>query len=156
MPLTANELRRLVEGADGRRDKELTYAVENDGLRLLDDTRTQPDEGKFIKVFTDFNGPGLRGTKQLTLTNGNIVNNIPPGADAAFTTQSAFEKFVLPYYVRTRNIKELNQMADRFYKSGVICAYHDPSSEIDTIINGDIFLLHADGTVEPLNRAQLP
>jgi len=154
MPLTANELRRLVEGADGTRDVELTYAVENDGLRRLKPDRTEPEVGKFIKVSTPFNGKGLRGTKQLTLTNGNIPKNIPPGADAAFTTQSAFEKFVLPYYVRTRTIKELNNMAERFYKDGVICAYHDPSSEIDTIADGDIILLHADGRTESLSQAQ--
>lgn len=142
----ANELRRLVEGADGIRGRDLTYAVQGERLEPVD-SRTQP--GNFIKVFTDFHGDGMRGAVNLLLSRGNI----PPTADAAFTTQSAFEKFVLPYYVRTRSIKELNQMAESFYKSGVLCAYHDPSSEIITV-EGDIFLLHESGVSEPLNLAQ--
>ena len=143
-PLNANELRRVVEGADGIRGKNLIYAVDDERLKLVANP-SRP--GTFIVVRTDLKGEGgLNGTAKLGLTPGKI----PPQADAAFTTQSAFEKFVLPYYVRTRSIDELQDMAKRFYKETVICAFHLPSSEIDET-EDDIFLLHRNGDITPID-----
>ncbi len=139
--VNANVLRRLVEGADGIRGKDLFYEVRDEQLRSVPN---RPESGEFVVVRTEFHGLGMRGTAKLGI---QPPSEIPGKADAAFTTQSAFEKFVLPYYVRTRSIDELRLMLDRFYAPTVICAYHLPSSEIDTE-DGTIFLLHANGDRE--------
>ena len=88
----------------------------------------------------------MAGTAKLSVTPGDFPP-APPFVDAAFTTQSAFEKFVLPYYCRTRSMDELNDMANRFFKKTVVCAYHLPSSAIDES-DGTLFLLHANGDKE--------
>ena len=141
--LNANNLRRVAEAVDSIRGKPFFLAVQNDQLVV---EANEPAPGTFVRVRTDLRGEGgLSGTAILSATSVRI----PPEADAVFTTQAAFEKFVLPYYVRTRNIDELQDMVERFYKKRVTCAYHDPSSETRPG-GGDIFLLHQDGTIQPI------
>lgn len=138
----ANDLRRFAEAADSIRGKDFFVVVKNGQLEVSGSAARE--EGASVAVRTDLRGEGgLNGTTKLSVTPGEI----PDVADAVFNTQAAFEKFVLPYYVRTRNIDELNAMVERFYKKTVKCAYHDPSSETRPG-GGDIFLLHEDGRRE--------
>jgi hypothetical protein len=144
--MNANELRRAVEGADGTRGEDVHFTVENERLKRVP-SPTEP--GTFIVVRTDLKGDGgLNGSARLKVVPGTDTE-IPEKADAVFTSQSAFEKFVLPYYVRTRSIEELQDLVGRFYKRTVKCAFHLPSSEID---EPDLFLLHQNGTVTPIDR----
>ena len=140
---TANELRRLVEGLDGIRGKDLFVALKN-GRLVLETER--PTSGAFLIVRTEFSGgDGLRGTEALSVTNGNI----PREADAAFTTQSAYEKFVLPYYARTRTPTELQAMKDTAYADDVGAIYHEPSSETRTTLG--LFVVKKNGDIEPID-----
>ena len=139
MKLTANDLRRLAEGADGTRDKDLYFGVQNDSISRLP---VKPPTGTYVTVHTGWNGPGLRGTEKVSVTNCNV----PDTADAAFTSQSAFEKFALPYYVRTKSIAELKDMLDKFYEEGVVCVYHEPSSESGAAKKSGLHILKADGS----------
>ena len=135
----ANEVRRMAEAADGTREQDVYFTVVGDELSR---TPTKPPAGKGITVKTTWHGPGLRGAASLSVSKGEI----PPGADAAFTTQSAFEKFVLAYYIRSKTLDELRTMMDRAYTQGVTAAFHDPSSETDT--TSGFGIVRADGTVE--------
>ncbi len=146
-PPTANELRRLVEGLDGTRGEDLFLALK-DGRLVLETNR--PESGAFFIVRTEFSGgDGLRGTETLSVTN----RDIPITADAAFTTQSAFEKFVLPYYVRTRTPKELQAMKDTAYQDDVGAVFHEPSSETGTTLG--LSVVKKNGDIEPISLLPL-
>lgn len=132
----ANRLRRLAERLDGTRETDLFVETRDLAVSLIRPPRPHFD------ARTLWHGDGLRGTEKLSVTKGTI----PDTADAAFTTQSAFEKFVLPYYVRISTIDDLMGMLGTFYAADVICAYHDPSSETSTVpIDSGIVLLGKDG-----------
>jgi hypothetical protein len=137
----ANEVRKLAEAADGTRGRDVFFVVDGDELKPA---TSRPGPGKGITVNTEFHGPGLRGAESLTVTHGTI----PPNADAAFTSQSAFEKFVLPYYIRTRSVDELKEMLTKAYAEGITCAFHDPDSETGTTGGTGLGLIKTDGTID--------
>ena len=81
-----------------------------------------------IRVRTKLEGEqGLRGSGEIGITyNGK---HIPVGqADAAFFTQSAVEKFVLPYYTRMKTPGQITALRTKLYAAEVVVALHDPPS----------------------------
>ncbi len=119
---TANDLRRFAEAADGTRDKELFFVIENGSFKQVE---RAPESGEYLTVKTEWKTGGLRGTNKLQIVGGEILDK----ADAAFTSQSSLEKFVLPYYARSRSINELMVSMGKFYADDVICVYHEPGSD---------------------------
>lgn len=119
----ANDLRRLAETADGTREKEWYVVVRERKLVLQ---KEMPDSGEYAIVRTGWNGDGMHGGSEvrLSVTGGNV----PEEADALFSSQSAIEKFVVPYYVRSLPLSDLKTELEKFYAEGVIAVYHDPGS----------------------------
>lgn len=125
--LSANDLRQLAEAADGTRDTNLFFVMENGELVQ---TVNRPDSGSYVHVFTPWQGDGgLHGGEPISIAHGQIS----PTADAVFTTQSAFEKFALPYYIRTNSIQAVGEMLASLYQPDVIAVEHEPGSVIQGV-----------------------
>lgn len=101
-PITAGELRRLAETADGARSRDLvliwdcdtkSYAIVASELaganpKLLDIKTTER-----VPARTRVNGVQIH-------VNGLEPNTLTPEYDALFWSESSVEKFVIPYYSR--------------------------------------------------------
>lgn len=125
--IDANELRWLGEEADGKREAD--YAVvwkEVNGQRKLalepiDTAQVHALAARFV-VRTNWQGPGLRGQVPMTITwEGKPVtlfrvrNGKKEYPDSIFWTQSAFLKFVIPYYARMRSTGNLDDMRRKYF-----------------------------------------
>jgi hypothetical protein len=120
-------LRWLGEEADGQRDKDLALVWRDDKLALASAGEADFKNG-FLDVRTDLEGDhGMRGGGVIEITyNGEAL---PVGnADAAFFTQSAVEKFVLPYYTRMKTPAEIQAIKNKLFANGIVVALHDPPS----------------------------
>lgn len=116
-PSHALMLRRLAEKADGLRDQDLALVQRADGtldVVPVDEVGTQP---VLYQLRTPSQHPADQRPKfELVLTPP------PPGVpfdararyDALFWTESAVEKFLLPYYQRVLTPEELLELARAF------------------------------------------
>ncbi len=135
--IDANQLRWLAEEADGRREQKLALVGHEDKLILVDDTDARYKDG-FFQVRTKLaGGQGLSGGGEIGITyNGK---NVRVGdADAAFFTQSAVEKFILPYYTRMWPLTKIDALRGKLFADGVIVALHDPPSITKAISEEDL------------------
>lgn len=157
--LSASLLARLSEAADGKRDGAITWLV---GQLVHDFQRghkvlgyyTTPEEA-FKKNMQKFDanpsrdkykifGPFLTrsdGSKEkqvasvkLTMDDGTEVCLNGTDYDAIFWSESAFDKFVAPYYVQVGDLYQAMLIRAMFLDPAVIAAIHIPGSEI---IEGD-------------------
>jgi hypothetical protein len=144
MALNANDLRKFAEAVDSTRNEEMFFQVKNGALVRVGN---RPLGGEYLAVKTEWHGDGLKGGSDVALSVTGSSGKIPGTADAAFISQSAFEKFVLPYYIRTRSPNELTSTFKSVYKKDVVCLYHEITSEPTTMgrKKGGIFALHKDG-----------
>lgn len=147
--ISATDLRRIAENADGTRGEDVYIEVVPGKIRRIGKppAGSKPSAGRSVIVArTEWKGNGLRATGKISVTG--CRGKIPKSADAVFTSQSSFEKFALPYYVHTKTLAELKKMLSRFYRKGVICIYHEPGSESQAV-GGDSGLrtLSSDGSV---------
>lgn len=140
--IDANELRWLGEEADGKREQD--YAVVwKDGLRgkrlglaPLNSVNAQDVAAGFV-VRTVFQGEGLRMQEPMTISwRGEEVvikrvkNGMVEYPDAIFWTQSAFLKFVIPYYARMRSTGNLDNMRRKYFNDpNCIAVLHFEPSE---------------------------
>ena len=110
--LSANALRRLAEKADGLRDKHPFLVVDdNDIVDVAAETDIK-GRHKLLDLTTLNDGPGLNSKPILGMTVDG--KPYPEGteldvADAIFTSQSAVEKFVFPYYTRVEPPRNLRK-----------------------------------------------
>lgn len=128
-PVTANQLRWAAEKADGTRETEFALVPdESAGITLvpLDDPRAKQG---IVHVKTPLGGNGgLLGDAKVEVTYGDKPIDVF-GADALFLTQSAVEKFVLPYYTRFKEPAEIQVLKDKLFDADVVIAAHVPPSE---------------------------
>ena len=125
--LTANDLRKLAEEADGTRGEDIYFVLKEGELVRA---AKQPTSGVlYLTVNTKWNGEGLQGTDQIKLDRGQVS----PTADALFTSQSSFEKFALPYYIRTMRPDDLKEKLEKLYAADVIAVEHEPGSDVDGV-----------------------
>lgn len=131
--LSANALRRLAEKADGLRDKHPVLVVdENEKVDVVTEEEMRPNLTRLVELDTANDGPGLQFKPTIRL----IVNGTEYGkdteldqADAVFTSQSAVEKFLLPYYLHVRTPEEVSKMArEMFDDEFIISSHHLPGS----------------------------
>lgn len=129
--LSANQLRFLAEKADGMRARPLSLVIDRN---IVDVVPTDEVKGKtvILDLETPSKGPGVTAdAKVQVLWNGKTIG---PGtklveADALFVTQSAIEKFLLPYYMRFKSAAEVQAMENSlFNKKNIIAAIHIPPS----------------------------
>ena len=139
----SNELRWLGEEADGKRQKD--YAViwkegpkgKRLGLAPLDTVNPNDVVASFV-VRTNWQGDGLRGQEPMTIvwrgkptTIKRVKNGKDEYPDAIFWTQSAFLKFVIPYYARMRSTGNLDDMRRRYFndKDCIAVLHFEPSED---------------------------
>ena len=132
-PVTANQLRWLGEEADGKRDKDCVVVWRGTGdkekLGIAERGKLGADERLVgsVDVRTDLEGPGLLGDATIQLLyNGQVID--VTGADAIFITQSAFGKFVIPYYTRFKSPAQIAAMKHNYFADDYIGVAHFPPS----------------------------
>jgi hypothetical protein len=125
IPQTANQLRWLAEQADGQRDQELTLSWEGTELKLLPVSQAKIP---VVPVHTHSDYEGLPGGARIIIKYEGQEVEIPREADAVFFTQSAVEKFVLPYYMRMNPPWKVQDLKRDLFREGVVVAVHVPPS----------------------------
>jgi hypothetical protein len=132
--LTASELRRLAEAADGIRD-QAAYVVwgahgpevktklgKGDELIVECDTRSQvADRPEFQAITLD---------PPMVDSAGNPVSHVQSKYDAMFWSEASVEKFVIPYYSRFMTPHHLVRIMAAFNHPATTAMIHPPLSEI--------------------------
>ena len=135
-PVTANDLRWLGEEADGKRGSEYVVvwkrdepgAVERLTLALRDSAEAKENQTAIIEVSTKLEGEGgMKGDATICIRYNDQVFDFE-GADCVFVTQSAFAKFVIPYYTRFRSPDQIAKMKRRYFESDNLAVLHFPPS----------------------------
>lgn len=131
---TANELRFAAEGADSLRDEVVQLVLRRDGSLLAARAaeRLATDRVLF-EMFTPSHGPGIPGDAKVEILwrSKRYGATIPDfdKADAVFLTQTAVEKFLLPYYTRFKSPAEIQALENGLFNNAkVIAAFHIPGS----------------------------
>ena len=160
--ITANQLRELAEAADGTR-KTRMYVVEGNKRHPVKVDRNAGATTVLIEVETDekekFEPVVLSSTPVLgvyTDEEGNEVEFKMSDCDAVFTTLSAVEKFLVPYYAKMRELKDVQTMRDNFAESTVTAAaFHLPSSyEGLAVPGGIVFARQQGGTLKGMTFSE--
>lgn len=127
MTISANQLRWLAEAADGQRDTSLLLKIDQRGTVTLQPKGASAVAPGEVEILTPSEGQGCPGDTVLTIDYQG--NSMPLAkADAIFWTQSAVEKFVLPYYTRFRTPNEIQSLKDLLFTAGCVAAVHYPPS----------------------------
>jgi hypothetical protein len=87
----------------------------------------------FFQLDTKTRGKGMLGNvKAQLIVNGKpYTKNIPhfDEADSVFLTQSAIDKFVLPYYMRFKTAGQVGAIENKLFNvQDVLAAFHIPGS----------------------------
>ena len=131
--LTANELRWLAEAADGTREKQLALVINSDGKVDVVAADATGNDVVLLNLKTTTRGPGIPGDAKARVqwhgrTYGGPTTLLEK-ADAVFLTQSAVEKFLLPYYMRFRSGAQVQALENALYNDPrAIIAFHIPPS----------------------------
>ena len=140
--ITANQLRWLAEHADGERAKLLSVVRKGNGLDLVDAaTATTADQQSLFNVFTPWEGEGgLKGPRQsieIKIDGRTVLKKTTKDdgelPDAFFLTQSAVDKFVLPYYTRFKHPAQIDAMRRELFRAPNVLVEHIPPSISDAI-----------------------
>lgn len=127
----AHQLRALVESLDGMRNQQL-YVVWRQGYsdpQIVSETAT--GDVTILAVETDDLGAWIPSSVQITPQGGTAISL--DTYDAVFWSESAFEKFVIPYYSTFWTTKDVANLDTAVKKQGqtVIALAHLPKSEPD-------------------------
>jgi hypothetical protein len=130
--LSANELRYLAEKADGMRDQAVSLIVDGDKVDVVA-TKAVGTRKRLLDLATPARGPGIAGdAKTQIFWRGKIYggpNTELDEADALFVTQSAIEKFLLPYYMRFKSGAQVQALENMLFNNpAAVAALHIPPS----------------------------
>jgi hypothetical protein len=130
-PLDATAIRRAGESADGNREVDMVFAAAADG-DVIFTSQQDADAHNLevrLRVKTGFSQPGLRSKVRVVLIYDGKLQQLDEKVDAVFLTQSSVEKFVLPYYTRHCQPKEIQGLRDSLFDDAhCIAARHVPPS----------------------------
>lgn len=142
--LTANELRALAEEADGLRNHDAVIVRNADPAAARRYRVMRADqvttETPVLALRTDDDPPfvprrpafALHSHPPVQLTNHPGLTLA--SCDAVFTSLSAFDKFVLPYYAQMRRLDDVKAARERFARTATALAVvHLPESIEDTV-----------------------
>jgi hypothetical protein len=142
--LTANQLRWLAEKADGLRGDDEPLALVAGGELGVDIVREKDLAGRepIFDVRTPKKGDGVPGDATIQIVHNGTVYSARTKfgeCDAVFVTQSAVEKFLLPYYMRFKTGAEVQQLQDWLFKNPLVLAgaHVSPSASVKINENGD-------------------
>lgn len=129
--ITANDLRALAEAADGTRNADVWIVPDDDatGFKIVA-SEAKPANAIALRIRTE--DDGKKATLGLTSKFNLSIEGFPTktldDCDAIFTSCSALEKFVIPYYVRMRTPEACQRIIDRFTDPLTLAALHLPDS----------------------------
>jgi len=142
--LTANQLRALAEEADGFRNVPVVVVPNpnGDGGRPYKVVREDQHRGTtpVMRLQTDDEPPFAERTPKFTLyseppvTLANHPGRTLADCDAVFTSLSAVDKFVVPYYGQMRELTAVQRARDEFaLNAAALAVVHLPDSVDDTL-----------------------
>jgi len=128
--ITANQLRLLAEKADGTRDTPVFLVSDGKNLDVVEQGKVG-DREVLLEVDTKSRGPGVIGDAKVRIFwkghtyGGGALDD----ADALFVTQSAIEKFLLPYYMRLSSGAQVQALENKLFNDKTVAAaFHIPPS----------------------------
>jgi hypothetical protein len=131
--ITANDLRFAGEEADSIRNQPAFLILGDDGKPHVVAQADLNGRTPLLQLSTESRGAGMRGNVkvQLVVDGKPYTKEIPhlDDADSVFLTQSAIDKFVLPYYMRFRSAGQVGAMENKLFNvQDVLAAFHIPGS----------------------------
>jgi hypothetical protein len=153
--LDANDLRAFVETFDGTREVEWYIAEETVGAKRRHTAVKKQDLKKGqtpVLLVRARNKPRVRPRlHELRVSTDPVVklrdtDRTLAECDAIFTTLSALDKFVVPYYARLRPLADVEEMRREFANDpSILAAIHLPDSVEDSLVaTGGVLALVAD------------
>ncbi len=132
--LNATQWRQLGEEADGRRGETLAFVWDAaQGRWILTKESNATGAPDAARVRTEHEPGGLRKTPEVDIVIGGRSYRVPRTGgylpDAIFLSQSAVEKFVLPYYARSQTLEWLVEKKNELFKGKAVAAIHIPPSD---------------------------
>jgi hypothetical protein len=165
--LTANDLRALAEAADGLRDEDAVVIVDPEvapgGPRYKIVRESQRGDAQpVLRLRTDNKPPFVKRKPELVLMSDPPVslsshpNLTLAHCDAVFTSISAVDKFVLPYYERMRELSAVQAAREKFAAdSSALAVVHLPHSVDDTLrATGSMYAVVAPARKAPAKKAR--
>jgi hypothetical protein len=151
--ISANDLRILAEAADGTRKTKL-YIVEGDKKRKVGVDKKPGATSIVLELQTDekeaFDTPAILSSDPVldryVDEDGNEIEFKMADCDAVFTSLSAVEKFLVPYYAKMQPLDKVQKMRDNFATSTVTAAaFHLPSSYEGLAVPGGVVFAKQQG-----------
>lgn len=126
--LTANDLRRLAEAADGYRGEELELVEDDDGKLKIRRMKGGPSSSHLpIRIITAKKAPNRRVPKSVVLTHpdGHPLKPLDTEHfDAVLWGEAAADKFLVPYYVRFYSEDEMERLRTAIRNDKVLALAH--------------------------------
>jgi hypothetical protein len=145
--ISAAKLRKLAEAADGQRDQDMVLVLREDEYELVKAEEVRPPDRTNLSgltVRTRTGRPaGSPTLSQVTIMGEDVdgERNVHADLDALFWSESAIEKFVVPYYSRLLDPTDLKDLWDAHLRREVYgighCCYsiYTPLTDIRDSIN---------------------
>jgi hypothetical protein len=171
----ANTLRALAEAVDGMRNTDACIVADPGDAKRPYKVVKDSDDGRMGRDVIMRVRTGDRPEVK-TRDHGLTLSSVPPvklkkngpaqpsgeakqqaeeeekgalaACDAIFTSLSAIDKFVVPYYAKLMSLPEVEQMRTEFAEQGsILAAVHLPDSEPDSLVaSGGILKVMSIGT----------
>ncbi len=130
---STNDLRFAAEGADSIRDEPAMLVVRDEKLLAIRTADLEPTDRPILDLRTASRGPGIPGdAKARIVWRGRSYGDKIPEfekADALFLTQTAVQKFLLPYYMRFKSGAAVQALENKLFNDReVVAAFHIPGS----------------------------
>lgn len=125
--ITANQLRRLAEWADGVRGETLQLIVDEEGARVEKVTDIDAVPPGAILLSTVDRNPLRKVPKYVDVIKPStgVAHRLDTSVyDAVCWSEAALEKFMLPYYVRFYSRKDFDTLRNAFCQGAVIAVAH--------------------------------
>lgn len=129
--IPATMLRRVAQAADGMREKDFYFVISERAFQIVDAEPSSPPANSIvIKCHTE--NRVNRPVPRITVTAPNSLPKEIAGADALFWSESAMEKFLLPYYASLAGVDaivEVARLTQAYLDSDVYGLVHLPKSD---------------------------
>ncbi|HTD59210.1 MAG TPA: hypothetical protein VK679_01095 [Gemmatimonadaceae bacterium] len=146
-PLTANDVRALAETFDGMRDVDAYLVLDpssKTGLGIVQQPPGSPAPPNYVLMcHTPNANPKRMHPSAVTITipqKGTQEVSRPhqksPAFDSLFWSESSWEKFLRPYYVRFQDQPQFDKMWHDINREMVVALAHDAKSEYTMLTAG--------------------
>src|SRR5665213_3003751 len=135
--LTASELRKLAEAADGIRDQPAYVVWGPNGPEVK--TTLEKNDELIVECETKSDVKSRPKFKSITIDpplvdrDGHRISHVEGKYDAMFWSEAAVEKFVIPYYARFNTAHHIARIMTAFNHPASMAMIHPPLSDIQFI-----------------------